>query len=175
MIHSGRLHRHTAELTEPGDQPDQLTNNSPQVPEDHADVVTTAAEHGEKSIAIGSFQGASRQSAVVFHVPDHWLYGATAAQKFRDGPGDATLGTADEDLHIFHAMATVSAVNEGQFRLLIAQDFDLFQRLGQRVAVIGITPSRAFSMPCQAMGNARIPTTKPPRLVVATLTLVPNS
>jgi hypothetical protein len=72
-------------------------------------------------------------------------------------------------------VATVSAINESELRLLIGQDFDLLQRLGQRVTIIGIAPSRAFSMPCQAAGSARIPTTNPPLLVVATLTLVPNS
>ncbi len=39
-------------------------------------------------------------------------------------------------------MTTASAVNEGQFRLLVGQDFDLFQRLGQCVAVIGIARQR---------------------------------
>ena len=48
------------------DQPDQSVQNSSQVPEDHADVVTATAEHGKKRVALGSFQGASPQPTVVF-------------------------------------------------------------------------------------------------------------
>ena len=33
------------------DQPDQSVQNSSQVPEDHADVVTATAEHGEERVA----------------------------------------------------------------------------------------------------------------------------
>ena len=112
------------------------------MPQDHADVVTAAAEHGEESIALGSFQGASSQAAVVFHVSDHRLNGAAPSQKFGDGPGDAAPGTADEDPHVLDAVASVSSVNEGELRLLVGQYFDLFQRLVQRVAVIGIARQR---------------------------------
>ena len=64
------------DLTEPDEQPDQSTQNLPQVPEDHADVVTAAAEDGKDCVAIGSLERTSRQSAVVFHVADHRFYGA---------------------------------------------------------------------------------------------------
>jgi len=65
--------------------------------------------------------------------------------------------------HVIKAVATIPSIHKGDVCPLIGQDFDLLQRLGQRVAVVG--------MACQRP----IPTTKPPRLVVATLTLVPDS
>ena len=72
---------------------DQPVQNSSQVPEDHADVVTA------ERVALGSFQGASPQSTVVFHVPDHRLDCTAPSQEFGNRPGDTTLRAADENLH----------------------------------------------------------------------------
>lgn len=108
-------------MTESVDQPDQQTKSIPQVPEDHADVVTTAAEHGEQGVTVGSLQWASRQAAVVFHMADHRLNGASSSQQFRDGPADAAPGAADQDLYSFDAMAPVATIDEGHLRALIGQ------------------------------------------------------
>ena len=68
------------------DQQDQSVQNSSQVPEDHADVVTATAEHGEERVAPwGSFQGAPPQPTVVFHVPDHRLDCTAPSQEFGNG------------------------------------------------------------------------------------------
>jgi hypothetical protein len=75
-------------------------------------------------------------------VPDHGFDGAAPSQEPCDGSGDAAPGTADEDLHILHVVATISTIDEGQVRSLIGQDFDLLQRFVQRVAVVGIAWSR---------------------------------
>lgn len=64
-------------------------------------------------------------------MPDHRLDGASSPQQFRDAPG-----TADEDFSGFDAMAAVTAIDEGHLRALAGQDFYLFQRLVQGVAVI---------------------------------------
>ena len=42
-------------MADHADQPDQSVQNSSQVPEDHADVVTATAEYGEERVALGSF------------------------------------------------------------------------------------------------------------------------
>ena len=123
---------------------DQSVQNSSQVPEDHADVVTATAEHGEERVALGSFQGASPQSTVGFHVPDHRLNCTAPSQEFGNRHGDTTLRAVDENLHIFHAMATVSAIDKGHLGPLVCEGLDLFQRLGQRVAIIGIARQRPY-------------------------------
>lgn len=89
------------------------------MPEDHTDVVAAAAEHGEDGIAFFTLEWTPRQAAIVFHMAYYRLYGAATAQKFGDGPGDATPGTADEDLHTLDPMAAVSPIDEGKFGLLI--------------------------------------------------------
>ena len=126
------------------DQPDQSVQNSSQVPEDHADVVTATAEHGKQRVALGSFQGASPQPTVVFHVPDHRLDCTAPSQEFGNRPGDTTLRAADENHSHFHAMATVSAIDKGHLGPLVCEGLDLFQRLGQRVAIIGIARQRPY-------------------------------
>ena len=64
---------------EPGEQPDQPAQNRPRVPEDHADVVAAAAEHGEEGVALGSFQRTSREAAVVLqNASDAVLYSSEA-------------------------------------------------------------------------------------------------
>lgn len=50
MKGSGGNHFGIEDLTEPGEQPNQLAQYLPQVFEDHADVVAAAAEHGEERI-----------------------------------------------------------------------------------------------------------------------------
>ena len=46
--------------------------------------------------------------------------------------------------HIFHAMATISAIDKGHPGPLVCEGLDLFQRLGQRVAIIGIARQRPY-------------------------------
>ena len=143
MVSGGDFQRLTVtgdllETVDMCDQPDELAQKDPQVPEDHADVVTPAAEHGEQSVTVGSLQGVSGQSAVVLHVSDHWFDGASSAQQFRDGPGDAAPGAAEEDIHGLDAVAAVTAIDEGHLWALIGQDFHLLQRLVQGVAVIRV-------------------------------------
>ncbi len=145
MISSTERHFRVDDHANLTDQPDQSAQQGSQVPEDHADVVTASTEHGEKSIAFGSFQGASPQSAVVFHVPDHWLYGAAPPQEFGNRPGNTTLRTADENLHGFHAVAPVSTIDKDHLGPLVGQDLDLFQRLAQRMAIVGIALQRPHS------------------------------
>jgi hypothetical protein len=50
------------DLTESGEQPGQSKQSLPQVPEDHANVVTTAAKHGEDGVTFSSLQGALKWS-----------------------------------------------------------------------------------------------------------------
>src|SRR6056297_2171086 len=95
------------------DQPDELAQKAPQMAQDHADVVTAAAQDCEEGVAGHSLQRASGQAAVGLHVTDHWLDGASSAQQFRDCPGDAAPRTADEDPDGLDAMAAVAAVDEG--------------------------------------------------------------
>ena len=72
------------------DQPDELAQKCPQMAQDHADVVTAAAEDGEEGVAGGSLQRASGQAAVGLHVADHRLDRASSSQPFRDRPGEGS-------------------------------------------------------------------------------------
>ena len=87
---------------------------------------------------------ASPQPTVVFRVPDHRLDCTAPSQEFGNRPGDTTLRAADENLHIFHAMATVSAIDKGHPGPLVCEGLDLVQRLGQRVAIMGIARQRPY-------------------------------
>src|SRR5690606_5517607 len=97
---------------------------------------------GEEGISGGSFERASSQTAVVFHVADHRLYRAASSQEPGDRFGDTTPGAADENPHIINAVATIAAINKGHVWPLIGQDFDLLKRLGKRMAVVGIAGKR---------------------------------
>lgn len=122
------------------DQRAKLTQNLPQMPEDHGNVVDAAAAYGEKRIADDFFQCASCQPTVVFHIADHRLNHCPALpREFGSSPGNAAARTADEDFHILHAMDAASAIDNRELRLLVGQDFDLLQHLGQHVAVVGQT------------------------------------
>ena len=109
-------------------------------PSDDGDAA--AAEHREEGVACRSLQRASGQAAVGLHVPDHRLDSASSSQQFRDRPGDAAPGAADEDLHGLDAMAAVAPINEGHVRAPVGQDFHLFQRLVQCVAVVRVARQR---------------------------------
>ena len=66
---------------------DQPAQELPQVFQDHANVVATAAEHCEEGVALGSLERAAREAAVALHVPDHGFDGAAPSQE----PGDGTI------------------------------------------------------------------------------------
>lgn len=119
-----------------------MAQNVSQVPEDHADVVTAAAEDSEEGVSGCSFQWASCQAAVVLHVADHRLDSAASSLQFRDSPGDAPPRTADEDFHIPDAVSPISPIHKGHLGPLVGQDFDLLQRLAQGVAIVGIARQR---------------------------------
>lgn len=68
------------EPSEQCDQPDYLAQKDPQVAQDHADVVTAAAEDREECVASRAFEWASGQAAIVFHMADHRLDGASSSQ-----------------------------------------------------------------------------------------------
>ena len=151
MISGGDLQFLTAicaprAATEQCDRPDELAQKDPQMAQDHADVVTAATQDREEGVACRSFQRASGQAAVGLHVPDYRFDGASASQQFRDRPDDAAPGTADEDPDSLDAMAAVARIDEGHVRALIGQDFHLFQRLVQGVAVVGIARQRVHGL-----------------------------
>ncbi len=75
----------------------------------------------------------------------HRLDGAASSQQFRDGSGDAATGTADEDFDGLDAVAAITAIDKGHGGALIGQDLHLFQRLVQRVAIVGIAWQRTHS------------------------------
>ena len=127
------------------DQPDQSVQNSSQVPEDHADVVTSTAEHGKKRVAPWVPFRVLRLSRPSFFMCP--IIGSIALRRRRSlaiVPVDTTLRAADENHSHFHAMATVSAIDKGHLGPLVCEGLDLFQRLGQRVAIIGIARQRPY-------------------------------
>ena len=127
------------------DQPDQSVQNSSQVPEDHADVVTATAEHGKKRVAPWVPFRVLRLSRPSFFMCP--IIGSIALRRRRSlaiVPVDTTLRAADENHSHFHAMATISAIDKGHPGPLVCDGLDLFQRLGQRVAIMGIARQRPY-------------------------------
>lgn len=136
---------------------------SPEVGQDLADVVAAAAEHGKDGVAERAFQRAARQASVCLHMSDLGLDGAASPEQRFQLRRQAAAGAADQDLRFRHPMAAIPAVHDGQLRGPASQDGHLLQGFGQSVAIVRISR------------KARIPTTKPSSMVVARLTLVPNS
>ena len=128
--------------SEQSDQPDELAQKDPQVAQDHADVVTASAQDREEGVAGRSLEGASGQAAVGLHVADHRLDRASSSQQFRDRPGDAAPGAADEDPDSLDAMAAVAPIDEGHVWALVGQDLHLLQRLVQGVTVERVARQR---------------------------------
>jgi len=133
------------EATEQCDQPDELAQNDSQMAQDHADVVTAAAQDREEGVTGGALQRASGQAAIGLHVPDHRFDGASSSQQFRNGSGDAAPGAADEDPDSLDAMAAIAPIDEGHVRAPVGQDFHLFQRLVQGVAVVRVARHRSHA------------------------------
>lgn len=118
---------------------------SPEVGQDLSDVVSAGAEYGEEGIPDGAPQRASRQAAVGFHVTDFGLDGAAAAKVGDQLWRQAAPGAADQDACPVLAMAAIAAVDDGQIRALVGQDFHLFQCRAEGMAVVGIARKAAHA------------------------------
>ena len=75
---------------------------SPEVGEDLADVVTAAAEHSEEGAAEGALEGAACKAAIGLHVADLGLDGAAAPEQSRQPRRQAAARTADEHPGVLH-------------------------------------------------------------------------
>ena len=118
---------------------------SSEMGEDLSYVVSAGAEDGEEGIPDGAPQRASRQAAIGFHVTDFGLDGAAAAEVGDQLWRQAASGAADQDAGRGHAVAAITSVDDGQIRALVGQDFQLFQRRAEGVAVVGIARKAAHA------------------------------
>ena len=109
-----------------------------EVGEDLADVVTAAAQHGEDRVTRGSFQGATGETTIGFHVADFRLDCAAPSQQSLERWRQTSTLARDQYHGFLDAMPAIAAVDHGQSRMLIGERFDLFKRLGQGVPVIGV-------------------------------------
>ena len=76
---------------------------------------------------------------------DFGLDGAAAAEVGNQLWSQAAPRAADQDAGLCFAVATVSAVDDGQIRALVGQDFHLFQRRAEGMAVVGIARKAAHT------------------------------
>ena len=118
---------------------------SPEVGQDLADIVSAGAEHGKEGIPDGAFERAARETAVGFHVTNFGLDGAAAAEVGNQLWRQAAPRAADQDSGPVLAMAAIAAVDDGQIRALVGQDFHLFQRRAEGMAVVGIARKAAHA------------------------------
>ena len=100
--------------------------------------MSAGVEHGEEGVSDGAFQRASREATVSFHVADFGFYGASAAKVGDQFWCKAASRAADHDAGFHLAMAAIAAVDDGQVGALVGQDFHLFQRVPQGVAIVGV-------------------------------------
>ena len=63
--------------------------------QDLADVVSVTASYGKQRVAYGAFEGAAQQAATGFHVADHGLNGAAAAEISDEFRRRAAAGAPD--------------------------------------------------------------------------------
>ena len=113
--------------------------------EDQADVVAAAAEHGVEGVAERALERASGEAAVGLHVSDAGFDGASAPEVALQRRGHAAALAGDEDVGRLHAMAAITAVDEGAAGAGIGQDLNLLERLAQSVAVVGVAGHRAHA------------------------------
>lgn len=105
---------------------------------DLADVVPAAAYYGEDGVAERPFQRAPRQTPVAFHVSDLGIDGAAPSKPRLQLRRQAPACSADQHFRARSLVAPISAIHDGQRVHLAGEDFHLFQRLGQGMAVVGI-------------------------------------
>lgn len=108
---------------------------SPEVGQDLADVVAAGAERGKEGVADGAFQSAACEASVGFHVADFSFYCASAAEVCDEFWCQASSGAADQNAGPCLSVAAIAAVDDGQIGALVGQDFHLFQRVPQGVAI----------------------------------------
>lgn len=117
-------------------------HESPQVGQDHPDVVAAAAQDGVKRVAQRALQGATGEATVGLHVADHRLDRAASAQVALERRGQPASRACDVDRRGRHAVTAVAAIHESALRARVGQDLHLLQRLTQRVPVIGVPGHR---------------------------------
>ena len=113
--------------------------------QDLADIVSAGAEHGKEGIPDGAFERAARETAIGFHVTDFGLDGAAATEVGDQLWRQAAPCAADQDAGPGLAMAAIAAVDDGEFGSLVGQDFHLFQRRAEGVAVIRVARKAAHA------------------------------
>lgn len=88
-------------------------------------------------------RGATRQATVGFHVADLGLDGAAAAEVCDQLRGQAAPCAADQHAGRLNAVTTVSPVDDSAVGALVGQDFHLFQRRAEGMAIVGIARKAA--------------------------------
>lgn len=113
--------------------------------QDQADVVACTAKDGVEGIAQGTFERASGEATVGFHIADGGFYGGSAAEFSSQGGRHGAALTGDVDDRPLGIMATVTPIDEGAAGAGVGKDFDLFEGFVESLAVIGIAHSGAHA------------------------------
>ncbi len=105
--------------------------------------MTGAAQHCVYRITERTFEPVPIELAVRLHVTDGRLDRASPADHRAQSARDPASQTRVIDPCAINNDAIVAPINNDHFRLHVAQDRRLLQRLGQRMAVIRIARDRA--------------------------------
>ena len=98
----------------------------PQLPQNHAQVVSAATERGMEGVTFCAFQPVPAQPAIVFHVPDCWFNGAASPNIPLKPRTDAAFEFAVVGLDSSRESgSSVAQVHEHFLRLVLCQDFHL--------------------------------------------------
>ena len=117
----------------------------PEGSQDHAEIVSGAAQHGVHGITEGALEPIPTQFAFVFHMADRWLNGAAPMNGFLDRRGNAALLAAAPDRHAIDADAAIALVDEHRLRFSCSKQAHLLDGFGQRVTVVGMARQAAHT------------------------------
>ncbi|ALS95898.1 hypothetical protein AXO1947_16725 [Xanthomonas oryzae pv. oryzae] len=137
-------------------QPGTQTCDPAQQP---AQVVASGAAEHVQCIALGTFEMAAIQAAVLFQMSDHRL---NCLPSFDPAPLPSCqrLGLAAmQDLHTLHVAPAIPQIHNRHLRdhiHILQQPARLFQLLGQRIAVVGIAGKTARAHD-QALARTDVP------------------
>lgn len=104
---------------------------------------------------------APREASIGFHVADFRLDGAAAPEVSDQPRRQVPACAADQHAGFVDAMATISAVDDGEVGLLVGQDFHLLQRRAKGMTIVRIARKAAHADDkalVQRCGNADLAT-----------------
>ena len=104
---------------------EQGAQQAPEVVEDQAEIVTSAAQQCVDRVAARPGEEVAIKLAVGLHVADHRLDGAASPELAADRRGGATALAGDEHAAMIQAVPAIATIDVAAFHRAAGQAFDL--------------------------------------------------